>query len=87
MLVAVYTLPHCVQCEATKRMMDRLQIRYEVLNLEQHPDMVEQFSELNLMTAPVVVTDTKKWSGFRVEKIKSLANYLHNERAKQNETD
>ena len=79
MLVVVYTLPNCVQCEATKRMMDRLKIRYEVLNLEQHPDMVEQFSELNLMTAPVVVTDTKRWSGFRLEKIKSLAQFLTSE--------
>lgn len=32
------------------------------------------------MQAPIVETDTKRWSGFRVEKIRSLANHLRTER-------
>jgi hypothetical protein len=40
---------------------------------------VERFKELGLMSAPIVITDTKKWSGFRLDKIKSLSNYLFSE--------
>lgn len=82
MLITVWTLPNCVQCETTKRTMDRLGIRYEVLNLENHPEMLEAFKDAGLIAAPIVVTDRKQWSGFRLEKIKSLAQHLHGEEAK-----
>jgi glutaredoxin len=60
----------------TKKEFDKRGIRYEEMQLENHPDMVEQFKQENLIAAPIVVTDTKKWSGFRLEKIKSLDDYL-----------
>lgn len=82
MLITIWTLPNCVQCEATKRQMSKLGIRYEVMNLEQHPEMLEQFKAQGLSAAPIVVTDIKKWSGYRHEKIASLAKYLSSEQAK-----
>jgi glutaredoxin len=63
----------------TKRQFDKLGIRYDEIALEQHPELVEKFKELGLMSAPIVITDTKKWSGFRLDKIKSLSNYLFSE--------
>jgi glutaredoxin-like protein NrdH len=59
--------------------MTKLGIRYDEIALEQHPELIEKFKELGLMSAPIVVTDRKKWSGFRLDKIKSLANYLFSE--------
>lgn len=76
MLITVWTLPSCVQCMMTKKEFDKRGIRYEEMQLENHPEMVEQFKQENLIAAPIVVTDTKKWSGFRLEKIKSLDDYL-----------
>lgn len=76
MLITVWTLPNCVQCMQTKKEFDKRGIRYEEMQLENHPEMVEQFKQENLIAAPIVVTDTKKWSGFRLEKIKSLDDYL-----------
>lgn len=76
MLITVWTLPNCVQCMQTKKEFDKRGIRYEEMQLENHPEMVEQFKNENLIAAPIVVTDTKKWSGFRLEKIKSLDDYL-----------
>jgi hypothetical protein len=32
------------------------------------------------MAAPIVETDTKQWSGFRLDKIKSLEYHLKHER-------
>jgi glutaredoxin-like protein NrdH len=59
--------------------MTKYGIRYDEIALEQHPELVERFKELGLMSAPIVITDTKKWSGFRLDKIKSLSNYLFSE--------
>jgi glutaredoxin len=60
----------------TKKEMDKRGIRYEEMNLERHPDAVEAFMEAGLLAAPIVITDIKRWSGFRLNKIESLHNYL-----------
>jgi glutaredoxin-like protein NrdH len=60
----------------TKRQFDKLGIRYDEMALEQHPEKLQEFKDKGLLAAPIVETDTKIWSGFRIEKIKSLANYL-----------
>lgn len=80
--VTVYTLPVCVQCNSTKRMMTQLGIEYTEVNLEEHPDKVEEFKALGHLTAPIVTTDTKVWSGFRFDKIKSLATHIFNSEVK-----
>lgn len=82
MLVTVYTTPNCVQCMTTKRQMDKLGIRYDVIDLTQHPDKLEEFREKGYTQAPIVTTDTKTWSGYRHEKIQSLADYLKREEGK-----
>jgi len=75
--VTVYHIgPDCVQCNQTKRMMDNLGIQYVEVDLREHPDILEAFKSEGLQAAPIVTTDIKKWSGFRYEKIKSLATYI-----------
>lgn len=76
MLITVWTKPNCIQCVMTKKELDKRGIRYEEMNLERHPDAVEAFMEVGLLAAPIVVTDIKRWSGFRLNKIESLHNYL-----------
>jgi glutaredoxin-like protein NrdH len=80
MQITVYTTSNCAQCMMTKKQFDKLGIRYDEIALEQHPELVERFKEIGLLSAPIVVTDIKKWSGFRLEKIRSLANYLFSEK-------
>ena len=36
MAVTVYTKPNCVQCEATKRLMDKLEIKYDTVDITQN---------------------------------------------------
>ena len=76
MRVTVWTLPNCVQCEQTKKQMDKLGIKYEVQSLADNPLVLEGFKQQGLMSAPIVTTDTKAWSGFRLDKIQSLARHL-----------
>ena len=79
MQVTVYTTPACVQCQQTKRMMDRLGIRYDAIDLSQHPEQLQQFQADGLTQAPIVVAGDARWTGFRLEKIKSLANRIFGE--------
>lgn len=76
MQVNVWTLPNCVQCMQTKKVLTREGIKFTELALAEHPDKIEEFKALGLTAAPIVETDIKKWSGFRLNKIRSLANYL-----------
>lgn len=76
MKITVWTTPNCVQCSMTKKQMDKYGIRYEEMALEQHPDKLEEFKNKGLISAPIVTTDVKTWSGFRIDKIKSLADHL-----------
>ena len=77
--ITVWEKPACVQCEQTKKEFDKRGIIYRTRKLT--PKAVEKFLELGLMAAPIVETDRKRWSGFRLEKIKSLDFHLKNERA------
>lgn len=76
MEITVWTKSFCVQCEQTKKRFDKLGIRYTEANLEENPDKVEEFKAQGLMAAPIVVTDTTAWSGFRIEKIDGVARHI-----------
>jgi len=80
--VVIYTTPNCPQCMMTARTMDKYDIVYDKVDLTQHPDLLERFKEMGHQAAPIVVTDKKTWSGFRIEKIKSLAQFLASDEAK-----
>ena len=77
--VTVYHIgPTCVQCNQTKRMMDKLGIIYSEVDLRDpaNADKLAEFQAAGHSSAPVVTTDTKIWSGFRLTKIKSLADFI-----------
>ena len=74
--VTVYTLPKCVQCEQTKKQFDKLGVDYTEVSLQDHPDKADEFSAQGFTSAPIVTTDIKVWSGFRIGKIESLASYI-----------
>lgn len=74
--VTVFTTPNCVQCMQTKRYLDREGVSYDVVDLSQHPEQVEQFKAQGLLAAPIVTTDIKAWSGFRLDKLKSLVQAI-----------
>jgi len=82
MPIVIYTTPNCVQCMMTARTMDSHGIIYDKVDLTQHPDLIERFREMGHLSTPIVVTDRKTWSGFRLEKIKSLARFLASDAAK-----
>ncbi len=80
MQIQIWTTANCVQCMQTKKQFDKLGIRYDEMALEQHPEKLDEFKAQGYMSAPIVVTDRKIWTGFRLDKIKSLANHLFGEK-------
>ena len=71
----------CVQCTQSKKELDKRGIIYKTRRLDKSPKAVVRFKEMGLLQAPIIETDRKQWSGFRLEKIKSLEFHLKNERA------
>ena len=74
MAVTVYTNPNCVQCEQTKKYLDREGIEYTVENLqsEENYDKLVEFVNQGFKAAPIVVTDTETWSGFKPDKLGAI---------------
>lgn len=73
MSVKVYTLPACVQCDSTKRMLKRNQVEYEEVDMSQDPVALEMVKTLGYTAAPVVVAGEDHWSGFRLDRIQALS--------------
>jgi glutaredoxin len=78
MQITVWELPNCSQCMMTKREFDKRGIIYTTRKLT--PKATERFLALGFTSAPIVETDAKRWSGFRLGKIESLDFHLKTER-------
>lgn len=76
--IVVWELPNCVQCNQTKREFDKRGIKYITRKLT--PKAADKFLAMGFTAAPIIETDAKRWSGFRLDKIKSLEHYLKVER-------
>ena len=74
MSVTIYTNPNCVQCEQTKKFLDKEGIEYNVENLqaEENYDKLVAFVEQGFKSAPIVVTDTETWSGYKPDKLGAI---------------
>lgn len=72
MNVTVYTKPDCMQCDMTKRLMDREGIGYSSIDVTEDADAMGFVRGLGYLAMPVVVAGDTHWSGFRAERIKGL---------------
>jgi len=75
MTVTVYSKNNCVQCTATKRLLDKTGIDYTEVNIETDAAAYAFVKELGFQAAPVVMIDGTEdaWSGFIPERITALA--------------
>lgn len=81
MKITVWEKPNCVQCAQTKKEFEKRGIIFTVRRLDRSAKAVQRFLDLGLMAAPIVETDDRRWSGFRLDRIKSLEYHLKSERA------
>ena len=72
MAITVYTKPACVQCNATKKALDRAGLAYEVVDVSIDTEARDYIVALGYLQAPVVEVDGEHWSGFRPDRIQGL---------------
>ena len=71
--VTLYSKPFCVQCDATKRALNKAGIAYDVVDITEDAEALAMVKSLGYVQAPVVITSEDHWSGFRPDKVKALA--------------
>lgn len=71
-MVVVYSLPNCVQCETTKKVLTRKGIEYQEINLAENEEAMQHVRDLGYTSAPVVEVGNTHWSGFRNEMLNSI---------------
>ena len=73
MSITVYTKPACVQCNATYRALDKAGVEYSIVDITEDAEARDFVMALGYLQAPVVVAGDAHWSGFRPDRIKTLA--------------
>lgn len=73
MAINLYTKDNCVQCKATKRALDRLNIEYNTIDIAKDDSARDYVLSKGFSQAPVVEAGDEIFSGFRPDRIKSLA--------------
>lgn len=87
MKVTIYTTPDCVQCNQTKKVFDRKEIKYETVDLSTDSSAMEMVKSLGYSQAPVVIAGDQHWSGFRMARIEDVIVLIEAERAHQKAND
>lgn len=72
MTVIVYTKPSCVQCDQTKRFLDKSNISYSTVDITEDQEAFDKIVSMGFKAAPVVVTDNDAWAGFNPTKLAKL---------------
>ena len=67
--MTVYSKPLCVQCDATRRALDKAGVPYELGDVTEDAAALARIKSLGYLQAPVVIADGDHWSGFRPEKL------------------
>lgn len=72
-MITVFTLPSCVQCVQTKKLLEREGLEFSEVLLTEDETASEKVKALGYQSAPVVIAGDKHWSGFRPDIIMALA--------------
>lgn len=72
-MTTVYTKPACVQCDMTKRYLDKAGIAYDTVDITEDPAALELILGMGFQAAPVVISDAGNWAGFQPDKLNLLA--------------
>jgi glutaredoxin-like protein NrdH len=72
-MTVVYTKPSCVQCEQTKKLLDKNGVKYTTIDITQDQEAYDKVVAMGFMSAPVVISGEDSWAGFQPDKINSIA--------------
>lgn len=70
--VVVYSKNQCVQCDMTKKVLDKRGVSYKVLNVDEQPSLREKVLAMGFRNMPVVAVGDKMWAGFQPAQLNAL---------------
>lgn len=73
-MTTLYVKPSCVQCDMTKRYLDKNNISYETVDITEDAQALEMVLGMGFASAPVVITDNDSWAGFQPDKLEQLSS-------------
>jgi glutaredoxin-like protein NrdH len=72
-MTTVYSKPACVQCDQTKKLLDKRGVQYNTVDITQDEEAYEMIVKMGFLSVPVVISGDQSWAGFQPDKINSLA--------------
>lgn len=76
MSITLFTKPACMQCNATKKALDRAGLDYNLVDISIDEEARDYVMALGYLQAPVVEANGEHWCGFRPERINGLAGQV-----------
>jgi glutaredoxin len=58
-MITIYTKNNCPYCDQAKALLESRNIKYEAVNIEQHPDARQKLVEAGLRSVPQIYKDNK----------------------------
>lgn len=79
-MITVYSKPNCMQCEMTKRYMQRENIKFSAVDVEKDEIAAKTLLLHDYMSLPVVTVNgfDNSWCGFRPDRIEELKEVCEN---------
>lgn len=71
-MITIFSKPSCVQCDQTKKFLDKNNLEYRVFDVSQDKGALLIVSGMGFKSVPVVVTDDEVWAGYQADKLKAL---------------
>lgn len=75
-IVLVYSMPQCQACRMTQRALEKENVPFEVVDLQDNPQLIEEFREQGLTSAPIVEYHGERSAGFRPDRLRNIAASL-----------
>lgn len=70
--VSVYGKPGCVQCKYTTKELDKLDVPYRYIDIEENQGAHQEVKGMGFTSLPVVVTNSEQWAGFSPDRIRRI---------------
>lgn len=72
-MLKIYTTTQCAYCTMVKRFLDKKEVEYEIINLDENPDKRDEaFALSGVMSVPVTTNGTDVVVGFVPSKLIGL---------------
>lgn len=71
-VVKIYSRDDCMSCRLTKKALEKAGVKFEVIDLDTHPEVIELLRAKGLQSLPVVESRGEAIAGYRPDKLRQL---------------